>query len=159
MELELIKISIALIGGGLALYQFFTQTAYLRNRNLSDLWRKFYENDTFMELFANLDNDQNHHLIENTIPSTKLKFLAYLAEVFNTASISQIDEQKSMVLYQWHFYYCFINPKSRNAFWVNILTDDEFKNIETELSKNYWASYYKFAQKCEKMMLKNGDVS
>jgi hypothetical protein len=144
------------LGGGFALYQFYKQAQSLKAKNLNEIWRIFYQTKEFMDLFTMMD--QNNPRLSSIEPEVKLRFLAYLAEVYTHASLSQIDKKRTLSLFQWHFYYVFIDGQTKKLFWGNIANTDKPEEIEKELNKKYWNSYYAFAKDCEMTLRANGDI-
>jgi hypothetical protein len=145
-----------ILGGSFALYQFYKQTQALKAKNLNETWRIFYQTQEFMDLFTMMD--QTNQGLSSIEPQIKLRFLAYLAEVYTHASLSQIDKKRTISLFQWHFYYAFIDGGTKNLFWKNIINTDKPEEIEKELNKKYWSNYYSFAKDCEKTLRTNGDI-
>ena len=119
-----------------------------------------YNDPEFMDLFAKFDSTENNNQsyldnLENVDPKIKLRFLAYLAEVYNLAKVDNIDKKKAIDLFQWHFYYIFINEKTKYAFWNNLIPADSkntTQKIDMEIQMAYWHKYYLFAKDAEKVM-------
>src|ERR1035437_4945071 len=96
-HLELIKVILAIIGGGfaligsgIALWQYSKQQQFKRLQNLSAILEKFFSNDDLLTLFSLL-NDANSTEVRNTSREIKLKFLVLLEEVAFYAEKFEVD--------------------------------------------------------------------
>ncbi len=165
---ESLKIFFGIIAGVFAYRQYKKNSKEQRNNyvftriaNLSSIWRRFYETEEFMKIFiafeeADAGNDIKIETLKNIAPKEKFKMLAYLAEVYSFSEVATIDKEKAIRLFQWHFYYIYINPATKFAFWHNLVehnNDLDLKvTIEKEIRKPYWIKYFFFAQEAEKQM-------
>lgn len=162
----------AIIAGVYALIQYVKNSdeknkdrIFQRITNLQNLWKTFYNDSEFMELFNVLDKLENNQtgtdnlrLIDQKI---KLRFLAYLSEVYYFSEVANIDKAKALNLFQWHFYYTFINPKTKYLFWENLVVSNGGNiqdAIDTEIQKSYWNKYFLFAKEAEQKMISEGSV-
>ena len=160
--LELSKFGI-LIGAIWALIQFWSANEFKKAQYLSELWRKFYTTDKFVEIFNLLDKEDNE-LLENDWSSIESKdvfaYLAYLEEIviFRKTKfyhLYKISDKKLINLFQYHFYNIYFkeiksgeDTKSRKLFW---------NKIEESLNTNPsdWKLQLDFAKKCQKSISKN----
>lgn len=156
---EVIKIGIAALAGGFALWQYWNNSLnqnknykYIRITNLSSIWRKFYDDKDFMKIFSafeKVENDQGKGL-RDISPEQKLRFLAFLAEVYYFSEVDSIDKAKAKMLFQWHFRYTYINAETKYAFWDNIVSGvnggDKQAEIDAEINQPYWKKYLEFAK-------------
>lgn len=121
-----IKTITLLIGGFFAFFQFSKQLKFRRLQNLSLLLHKFSENEDFLELFIDLD-ENNIEKIKQTKYKTKLAFLALIEEVALYSELSEVDKNYARYMFQWHFYFVFQSDITKEAFWSNIGGLDEMK--------------------------------
>ncbi len=159
--LEISKFTI-IIGAIWAIIQFWSANEFKKAQYLSELWRKFYSTDEFVEIFDLLDRDD----LENfqKIDSKKLfKYLAFLEEIVifrNTRfyHIYKLKDKSLINLFQFHFYNLYINENSkvRVEFWkkINFISKNAQFNLDDELSKYYWKQQYQFAIACSKTISK-----
>lgn len=161
-HLELIKVILAIIGGGfaligsgIALWQYSKQQQFKRLQNLSAILEKFFSNDDLLTLFSLL-NDANSTEVRNTSREIKLKFLVLLEEVAFYAEKFEVDKEYAVYFFQWHFHFVYTNEETYKHFWYNLvpnkdLTDDQInKNINDEINIPSWSKQYQFALVCKK---------
>ena len=154
---ELSKIGF-LIAGIWAVIQFWSANEFKKSQYISELWRKFYTTDTFVQIFDILDRDDFEQM--KTIDSKDIyTYLAFLEEVviFRRTKFYQIYKlrNRSLVnLFQFHFYEIYINSESasRKILWQKILKDNTIDNIaiDNEIIKHYWKLQLDFAKLCAK---------
>ena len=158
--------TIGLFAGGIfALYQYAKTNKFSRLTYLNDLWRKFYENEKFTHVFSQLDkldtlnDDASKEEIRQILLNDKLQFLAFLAEVQMLSQFSESDKKHLRELFQWHFYYCFSNPKTFPFFWSELVSPEASpEEIKKEMQKDYWVKMYHFAAECESYMKTKGSI-
>ena len=151
--LEISKIGF-LIAGFWTLIQFWSANEFKKSQYLSELWRKFYTTEKFVEIFTILDKEdgdfQNDLNMVSSI-STKdvFSYLAFLEEIIifrktKFYEIHKIRDKNLIQLFQYHFYNVYEkDSKARTLFW---------NKIEEELNTNEesWKFQKNFAKKCIK---------
>jgi len=149
---ELSKIGF-LIAGIWALIQFWSANEFKKAQYLSELWRKFYTTEKFVEIFDILDSDnEDLQELENIKSKDIFSYLAFLEEIVifrktNIFHIYKISDENLINLFQYHFYNVYRkNSKKRDLFW---------KKIEEDLNTNHssWKFQKEFALECEKSIL------
>lgn len=161
---EAIQTTGLFLGGIFALYQYYKTNKFARLTYLNDVWRKFYENQSFIDTFGHLDhldtvnNEEAKQQVAQIDLKDKLQFLAFLAEVQLLSQFSESDKRHLMELFQWHFYYCFKNPKTFPAFWTDLVDPNSEDQILKEMKKDYWSKMYVFATECEAYMTQKGSL-
>jgi hypothetical protein len=147
--LEISKIGF-LIAGFWALIQFWSANEFKKSQFLSELWRKFYTTEKFVEIFALLDKEDSDLQMLNSISSKDVfSYLAFLEEIVifrktKFYEIHKIRDKNLIQLFQYHFYNIYEKDTNiRKLFW---------KKIEEELNTNEasWKFQKNFAIKCSK---------
>ena len=120
-----------LIAGFWALIQFWSANEFKKSQFLSELWRKFYTTEKFVEIFAILDKEdgdfKNDLEILNTISSKDVfTYLAFLEEIviFRKTKFYQIHKIRDkylIQLFQYHFYNIYVKDTNiKKIFWKKI---------------------------------------
>ena len=153
-----------LIGVAFFSYQFYLKVKLEKDNMLSQLWRKFYENESFTKLFSILEeielgrrNSSDLAIYDTQI---KLKYLAYLSEVLiyvdsgsNFIAINSIDKNKAMRYFKFLFTYVYINESTRDYFWANLVENNDNQSlteiVTKEIEQDYWKYQLEFARNCE----------
>ena len=151
--LELSKVGF-LIGGFWALVQFWSANEFKKAQYLSELWRKFYTTEKFVEISAILDKEDNDfkndaNMLYSISSKDVFSYLAFLEEIVifrrtKFYEIHKIRDKNLIQLFQYHFYNVYEkDTKLRKLFW---------DKIEEELNTNEssWKFQKNFAEKCSK---------
>lgn len=163
--IEIIQILSITFGGAFALYQYYRQNKFERLKNINNIWRKFYETESFVSLFDLLDKIDNYKNPEdiNSLKilssKEKLKYLAFLEEVSGYMEFSNEDKKHLIYLFQWHFYYLFQNENTYLPFWSNLSEEDTPTEIEKVIKASYWNKLYTFSKQCKQELLKAGYIN
>ncbi len=84
--------------------------------------------------------------VDKILPEEKMRFLAYLSEIiFFSAKNGTIDNEIAIRLFHWHFYYIYIDPKTKSLFWKDIGGQDQLESPS-------WKHHIEFAKECETFM-------
>lgn len=163
--IEILQVLSLSFGGAFALYQYYRQNKFERLKNINNIWRKFYETESFVSIFDLIDKVDNYKnqddisTLKNLSSKEKLKFLAFLEEVSGYMEFSNEDKKHLIYLFQWHFYYVFQNPNTYLPFWSNLSEIDSEIEIEKIITANYWNKLYMFSKECKKELQKSGAIS
>ncbi len=154
---ELSKLGLV-IGAIWALIQFWSSNEFKKAQYVSELWRKFYTTEKFVEIFAVLDKEdgdfQNDLQMINSISSKDVfSYLAFLEEIVifrktKFYEIHKIRDKNLNQLFQYHFYNVYEkDTKISKLFW---------NKIEEDLNTNQesWKFQKNFAKKCSKTINK-----
>ncbi len=139
--LPLVTIILVMAGSVIALVQFCQQRKFTRIQNLSQIWKKFMDDEKLMALFVSLDKE-DLPVIESFAIAQKLRFLGLLEEVALYTEKFKVDKQYAYYLFQWHFTYVFKQTGTTKAFWENL-------GGSVEMNKPYWSKSFHFAQACK----------
>ncbi len=147
---ETIKLALFVLGGVLAIIQYWSANAFKRSQYLSELWRKFYTTPKLTEIFQALERKDTAALREISEADIYL-YLAYLEEVVifrkkNWCHIYKINDSELLNLFQFHFYHIYQAHETREMFWSRIIEPNE---IEAEIKSAYWKQQYDFSLKCK----------
>jgi hypothetical protein len=142
---DIIQPLVVILGGIFALYQFQKQQKFKRLQNLSSLWKSFMNDEKMLDLFntLNLAEEGDGHALNSIAQfdaKQKYKYLAVIEEVALYIESFEIDEPQAKYLFQWHFYFAFQSPKTKNLFWENI-------GGETEMNASYWSKSKSLSKK------------
>ena len=93
--------------------QFWSANEFKKTQNLSELWKKFYTTEKFVEIFDLLDRDDVENF-KNINSKDLFSYLAFLEEIviFRRTKFWQIYKLRDsnlINLFQYHFYNVFID--------------------------------------------------
>jgi hypothetical protein len=153
MTLEIIKVVLLALGFAIALASFLIalntyQKAqkFKRIQNLSNIWQRFLNTDTFLDLFVLMEkrsiNTDAAPMLQAFDEKIKFKFLGMLEEVALYANSFEVDREQAVYLFQWHFHYLFNSKDTREDFWHNIGGVSEMNSIS-------WKQSHTFASFCK----------
>jgi hypothetical protein len=154
-RLELLKFLLLFFVALMAYIQFWSANAFKRAQYMSELWRNFYTNQKFVEIFEALETkDKDKFNVKNKDSISKqdiFLFLGYLEEIAifckrKPYQIYKLEEKDLLNLFQFHFYYIYQEEDTRNMFWGTFLNQNE---IENEIHSFYWKKQYRFSLKCK----------
>lgn len=141
--IELIKVFFIIVASLLAYIQFVSANAFKRAQYLSELWRKFYTTEKFVNIYKILESENADDFKE--ISSVDVyNYLAYLEEIAifaknNRWEFHKINKKEILNLFQFHFYYIYQNEVTKKMFWSKIIS---FNEIDKEISQFYWRRQY-----------------
>jgi len=154
-----IFIALAAIIWGLfwAIYVFSKQQKFNRLQNLSKILQRFGDKEEIIGLFNLFDqslesidrtnnqiNYNNEYLnqLSETNSEVKFQFLVILEEVALYAKSFEVDRDFAVHLFQFHFYYVYVNPETSAAFWKNL-------GGLSESNQHYWSYQKNFSVYCK----------
>lgn len=141
------------VGAIWGLIQFWSANEFKKTQYLSELWRKFYTTDKFVQIFDLLDRDdvENFMKIEAKDLFSYLAFLEEIVIFRRTAfwQIYKLRDKNLVYLFQYHFFNVFTDSSSeaRKIFWCKI-TSDQSTIADSEIKKRFWKLQYDFSKKC-----------
>jgi hypothetical protein len=175
-QIEILKISLTVIGGVFLLWQYYNQLTLSKAKVLDGLWNKFSSDVSMARIFSlmdscelNSEDNPDIEILRSINESDKIRYLAHLSELLifiNTKKISPklVDEKKLIQLYKCHFYYIFISGKTQVHFWSNLISistenhQEIIQNIRAQIGK-YWSKHLTFAQRCKSYLEDQKNIS
>ena len=160
--LDVSKSAIPLVLATLALFQYLSANSFRKTQFLSELWRRFYDNPSFVKIFDALDR-KDIKSFENISSEEIYKYLAFLEEITLFSRNTLFDFYKLrnrglIHLFQYHFYNIYFDSETKKMFWAKILNSNLAEvtdtKIEQEIQSQYWSKQYEFALKCKKSIEK-----